>query len=240
MNGRPRRIDVIATDLDRTLTDSRLRPVPAALRQLRAMRAAGAFLVLVTGRTMPELRGGRRFLSRFDAAVLEGGAVIGDADTLAPVRKRSLASVVRWLQQEGVPHVAGLASVSMAWRDRKVLVRAPQRDRLCLARNRERLDVTWRGVDKGTGLQRILRSSGFSARHVLAFGDGENDIAMFRRVAWGVAVANAAPALKKCAAETAEGYGGFGVARFLSQRKRTSRPRKAGRLGGSRRRARRV
>lgn len=41
------------------------------------------------------------------------------------------------------------------------------------------LELTPPGVDKGTGLNRLLEKQGWLDRHIIAAGDGENDLPMF-------------------------------------------------------------
>lgn len=47
------------------------------------------------------------------------------------------------------------------------------------------------GASKGAGLQRLLGQLGVDPSHVLAMGDGENDVEMFHLVGTSVAVGNA-------------------------------------------------
>ena len=46
-------------------------------------------------------------------------------------------------------------------------------------------------MTKGSGLQFLAEHLGFSAEHVVAFGDGENDIELLEWAGFGIAVANA-------------------------------------------------
>ena len=52
-------------------------------------------------------------------------------------------------------------------------------------------DVNVAGIDKVTGMEEFMRSYGFSAAEVAAFGDGGNDVAMLRAAGVGVAMGNA-------------------------------------------------
>ena len=52
-------------------------------------------------------------------------------------------------------------------------------------------DVNVAGIDKATGMEEFMRSYGFSAAEVAAFGDGGNDVAMLRAAGAGVAMGNA-------------------------------------------------
>lgn len=54
---------------------------------------------------------------------------------------------------------------------------------------------------KGIGIQKILDFYGFDKTEAMAFGDGNNDIAMFEAVGTGVAMGNASPQLKAIASD---------------------------------------
>ncbi len=54
-------------------------------------------------------------------------------------------------------------------------------------------------ANKGVALERLLSYLGYSLDDVMAFGDSENDVEVFKRVGFSVAVANAVPALRKYA-----------------------------------------
>jgi len=65
--------------------------------------------------------------------------------------------------------------------------------------NPEYLEFLKQGVDKGVGLERLAAFYGIPREKIVAFGDGENDIAMLRYAGTGVAVANAGESVKKSA-----------------------------------------
>ena len=52
---------------------------------------------------------------------------------------------------------------------------------------------------KGTGIRKILEYYGIDRKNAMAFGDGNNDVEMFREVGMGVAMGNASDALKAVA-----------------------------------------
>ncbi|MDR2138708.1 MAG: Cof-type HAD-IIB family hydrolase [Tannerella sp.] len=60
-------------------------------------------------------------------------------------------------------------------------------------------DVNVRGVNKQTGIDRMLEYCGLDLSETMAFGDGGNDIPMLRHAAIGVAMGNAADAVKAAA-----------------------------------------
>jgi hydroxymethylpyrimidine pyrophosphatase-like HAD family hydrolase len=67
------------------------------------------------------------------------------------------------------------------------------------------------GVDKATGLAAALEELGLPARGVVGVGDAENDHPLLAACGFGVAVANALPALKERADRVTAGDHGEGV-----------------------------
>lgn len=63
----------------------------------------------------------------------------------------------------------------------------------------EMLEILPPGASKGAGLRRVLDDLAIDPAHVLAIGDGENDIEMLQLAGLGVAVGNAMPATKAAA-----------------------------------------
>lgn len=61
------------------------------------------------------------------------------------------------------------------------------------------LEVIPRAINKGQGILDICRVLGIEASEVMAFGDAENDIPMLRTAGMGVAMGNAADAVKAAA-----------------------------------------
>lgn len=60
-------------------------------------------------------------------------------------------------------------------------------------------DVVPRGIDKGVGIDMMLRHFGIRLCDSVAFGDGGNDIAMLRHAGIGVAMGQSAPDVKSAA-----------------------------------------
>lgn len=75
----------------------------------------------------------------------------------------------------------------------------------------ELLQISDRSVSKAAALRRLVEVYGVGLEHVLAIGDGENDIEMLTECGVGVAVANAAPALKRVANWVAPSPNSLGV-----------------------------
>lgn len=77
------------------------------------------------------------------------------------------------------------------------------------------LEVLPPGSSKGEGVAILLNHVGMLPEHVMAFGDGENDVEMFSLVKFGVAVDNAKDILKKVAQAVTLSNDEDGVAEVL-------------------------
>lgn len=217
--GLARPVGIVVCDLDRTLTDRRLRVVPRALRQLARLRRRGLRIVLATGRPERDLQRRPRMLTHFDAHVSEGGGLLSIRGTTRPLKPgvASFADLRSWLRRHRIPHHAGVASLSIPRRDAPRLQTYPRLRAFSLVPNRDRLDVTLRGATKGTALRALRAGRRLGPGAVLAFADGENDLEWFRRADYRVAVANAVPPIKRAAHIVTRAYGGRGVADFLAR-----------------------
>ena len=71
------------------------------------------------------------------------------------------------------------------------------------------------GVDKASGLAVALDELGIPPERVVAVGDAENDHALLKACGFGVAVANALPALRERADYVTGGERGAGVAELI-------------------------
>ena len=207
----------VAIDFDGTLAEDG-RPAAAVLSALRSVRSLGLRLLLVTGRTLPDLwRVFPEVHDYFDLTVAENGAVLRARDghrRLAGPVDRELAKA---LQDQGIPVEVGeviLACDSV--HDGRVFDEIRRLDLDCqLIRNRQALMVVPAGVTKATGLIAGLSELGLSTHSVIAIGDAENDLALLEACELGVAVANAVPVLRQHADFMLEHTDGIGVAAFL-------------------------
>lgn len=77
------------------------------------------------------------------------------------------------------------------------------------------LEFTAKGIDKAHALDTVLKPLGYKPEDLLAFGDGENDIAMLQYAGTSVAMANSAPKVKSIANYTTSSCDEDGIERFL-------------------------
>lgn len=59
------------------------------------------------------------------------------------------------------------------------------------------IEISPKGISKGSTLKRLMKEEGVKPEEVLAFGDGENDIGLFQAAAYGIAMGNAEDFVKE-------------------------------------------
>lgn len=215
------RYGVLAVDYDGTIAEDGV--LSADVRQaLDVTRAAGATIVLVTGRVLSELRRVAGDLSFADAVVAENGAVITFPASGRTMRLHTPppAAFADELRRRGVTVLEGECVVetpATAAPAALEVVRTMELP-LVLAFNRSRLMILPQAVSKATGLREALAALRLSGHNTLAIGDAENDHALLEAVEVGVAVAWGSPALTRVADLVLEGRGPADVARFLRAR----------------------
>jgi len=79
------------------------------------------------------------------------------------------------------------------------------------------LEIIPKTINKGQGIRDICTSLGIRAEEVVAFGDAENDIPMLRAAGMGVAMGNAADAVKAAADYITASNNEDGIAAALEQ-----------------------
>lgn len=214
---RPSEIRALATDFDRTLTDESLQAAPRALAALRAARAAGLKVLVVSGRDLPFLA--REVGDAADLLVGENGCLVmkpgEDPVPVCPTRhdlRQAFAAAAFPLEYQSV--LASAAIEHEATLGRMLRAAGVEAD---LIRNKDRVMVLPRGVDKAAGLQRALALLNVEPARCAAAGDGENDVVMLQSVGYGIAVANAVPDLRAIAAHVTARPGGEGLADWVHE-----------------------
>ena len=217
----PRRpkVGVLALDFDGTIYSGD-RPVsPALLRLLASVKRSGVDLILVTGRSLAELKG-LLDLSLFDAVVAENGAllVVGGKETdLSPpdwhaVRRKLLERLGGGKEEVIISLAREEVGSVKTWLGREVEVEF----------NKDRMMVVPPGVDKGAGLSRAIEALAARGKPLMCIGDGENDVAMFRIADLRVAVRNSSDILSREADYVSKRSDGAGVSeairKFISVR----------------------
>ncbi|MBS1182175.1 MAG: HAD-superfamily hydrolase, subfamily [Proteobacteria bacterium] len=194
----------LAFDYDGTIAEHG-RISAATESALRSLREAGFRLILVSGRRLDNIRQVCGVLDLFDAVILENGALsfcpkTGTEELIAPaVDERFLADLKRELP--GEPLFVGRSMVATPAENAgcvEVVIALGGYD-LDVVGCGGRVLVLPAGVNKGSGLSHALAGLGLRRDQVVAVGDEENDIELFKDCGLRVAVGNAAPKLKAAA-----------------------------------------
>lgn len=193
------RFRAIACDYDGTLANDG-RVVAETIEVLKRCRASGRSLLLITGRSLDNLRTVFSDLSLFDLVVAENGALLFDPalGSEEPLCAAPPATFLTQLREQGVPFTVGkqvVATIRPYEIDVLQLVKEMNLG-LDVAFNRESVMVLPSGVDKGTGLTAALAGLGVAPAEVVGIGDAENDLPFLRLCGFSVAVANAIESLK--------------------------------------------
>lgn len=78
-------------------------------------------------------------------------------------------------------------------------------------------EIAIKGVDKKNAIEFVLEQLGMTKEQTVAFGDGDNDIAMFEAVDHGIAMDNATDNLKKIASEITDSADCDGIANSMKK-----------------------
>jgi hydroxymethylpyrimidine pyrophosphatase-like HAD family hydrolase len=208
----------LATDFDGTIAlDGSVDDETVAA--LRALRAAGWTLILVTGRELASLFNTFAHGAIFDRIVAENGAVLYNPATQAIERLASAPppAFVERLQQEGIPLSVGHSIVATVRPHEGTVSRALQDFALSwqIVFNKEAIMVLPPDVTKATGLAIALDELGISKDETVGVGDAENDAAMLRMVGLPAVVDNAIDEVRPLARIQTRGARGAGVRELI-------------------------
>jgi len=211
---------LLATDYDGTLAKHG-QVSSGTLATLDRVLASGRKLILVTGRHLPDLKNVFPHLDRFARVVAENGGLLYDPanNEELPLSEPPPESLLTLLRERGVPFEVG-RSVIATWEPHQTVVVDALRDlRLDshIIFNKGAVMVLPSGVNKGSGLMAALKSLEVSPHNVVGTGDAENDHALLASCEFGVAVANAVPALKERADLVTVAENGRGVEELIDQ-----------------------
>ncbi|HET9391330.1 MAG TPA: HAD family hydrolase [Steroidobacteraceae bacterium] len=213
------RYTVLCCDYDGTLaSDGRV--LPPTLAAVERLVASGRRVVLVTGRELDELQSVCPHLGLFAYVVAENGALLyepgsGRETLLGP---RPPDRFIAALRAGGVDRISVGRVIVATWVPHETTVLETIREQgleLQVIFNKGAVMILPAGVNKASGLSAALNRMGVSPHNAVAVGDAENDHAMLALCGFGVAVANALPALKEAADLVTRGARGEGVVELI-------------------------
>jgi hypothetical protein len=212
------KLAAIALDFDGTtaVNDAFDPSVRAAVGEVRRL---GIYVLLVTGRRLPDLIRVAGDLSCFDVVVGENGAVLyfPSSDRHVRLGRPPTAVVVDELRRRGVAIDVGDSVIEAdAGAALKIVevIRALEQP-LVLAFNRSRLMVLPQAIGKSTGLRRALFALRVSIHNTIGVGDAENDHDLLDACEVGVAVSWGSAPLRAVADEIIVGTGPPAVADYI-------------------------
>jgi HAD superfamily hydrolase (TIGR01484 family) len=212
---------VLACDYDGTLAhDGVFDDITAAA--LDRFRTSGRRLLMVTGRELPDLQSVCQVLDRFDWIVAENGALLyrpSDNFSKLLCSPASAELAQKLGQARAQPLSVGRAIIATREPNETLVIKLIKELGLELQVifNKGAVMVLPTGVNKATGLRRVLKDMHTDPQNVAAIGDAENDHAFLSMCGVGVAVANALPMLKERADFVTKGAHGAGVTELIDR-----------------------
>ena len=214
----------LATDYDGTLAhDSHVDD--ETLTALSRLKETGRKLILVTGREFPELESVFPEYRICDAIVAENGGLLWWPCANGGCQEEVLgepipAAFLKEVATRGVqPYSVGKV-VFATWRPHEAAVLEIIQElgiEYQIVFNKRAVMVLPSGVNKATGLARVLKRLKIAPDRVVGIGDAENDHAFLESCAVAAAVANALPALQgRCDLVTQRDHGG-GVVELIDR-----------------------
>lgn len=208
---------VLALDYDGTIArDGVLDPMVRAA--IAAARGHGIQVVIVTGRTLADLRKVAGDLGFVDAVVAENGAVLAFPNGYTRlIGSPPPHAFLDQLTRRGVEFQTGQCVVELDAAAAPQVLDAIRDLELPLVQlfNRGRLMVLPQGISKSVGLTQALSILRRSVHNAIAIGDAENDHDMLAACEIGVAVSWGSPALQRVADQVLVGDGPADVAPYI-------------------------
>jgi hydroxymethylpyrimidine pyrophosphatase-like HAD family hydrolase len=211
------KFSVLALDYDGTIArDGHVHP--SVVSAIRDTRARGVVVVLVTGRTLFDLR---PLLSKevlFDVIVVENGAVLAFSNGMTRLLGHSPPqALLDELRHHHVDFSFGDCVIEADASAAPKILEAVRKLELplMLAFNHGRMMVLPQGINKASGLREALNTMRLSLHNCLGIGNAENDHALLQACEVGVAVAWGSESLQKIADYFLPGTGPEATAEYI-------------------------
>lgn len=206
-----RRTKVLATDVDFTLTDARLRLNTEAVEKIRQLERKRVKVILISGRNLPSIGSLAQLIGTSGLVAAENGGVIARYQTPIKILSRieNARAALRILKKRMGRRIKERADSRYGMRLSNVSLERsfePEEARRILQKSGLRVDLTDTGVSfqlldshvsKGYALSQLARLKRLSLANAVAIGDNYNDLSLFEAVAYRIAVANAPEGVKE-------------------------------------------
>ncbi len=227
----------VFTDIDGTLTTDRQSSVldDAALRALRELVKSGYAVIMVSGNSLPVVRGLSLYLGLGGLAIGENGAVLFDGHKVIIECERcekikEIAKVLvqgaKGFLEESWQNLFRICDMALKWRGvsedgalritRKILMEIGA-DWVEATSSGYAIHIHPTGCGKDRGIRRMIQILGLKTGSIYCVGDAVSDIPMRRACPKLVAVGNADPELKELADIVTEKPSGKGFAEFAAK-----------------------
>jgi len=202
---------IIAADIDFTLTDENFRLDTTAVQKIRELEERAIKVILVSGRNLPATGSLAQLIGTCGLVVAENGGVIARNQTPIKVlgRIENARAALRMLRKRMGRKVIERPDSKLGMRLASVSLERSfefeEAERL-IRRSRLKVDLIDTGVtyilldqrvNKGDALVRLARLAKLSLTRSVGIGDNYNDLDLFRKVAYKIAVANAPDGVKQ-------------------------------------------
>lgn len=206
-----RRTKVLATDVDFTLTDARLRLNTEAVEKIRQLERKRVKVILTSGRNLPSIGSLAQLIGTSGLVAAENGGVIARYQTPIKILSRieNARAALRILKKRMGRRIKERADSRYGMRLSNVSLERsfePEEARRILQKSGLRVDLTDTGVSfqlldshvsRGYALSQLARLKRLSLANAVAIGDNYNDLSLFEAVAYRIAVANAPEGVKE-------------------------------------------
>ncbi len=227
----------VFTDIDGTLTTDRRSSVldDAALRALRELVKSGYAVIMVSGNSLPVVRGLSLYLGLGGLAIGENGAVLFDGYNVIVECERCeeikeitkvLVQEAEGILEESWQNLFRICDMALKWRGasedealsatRKILKEIGA-DWVEVTTSGYAIHIHPVGCGKDRGIRKMIQVLGLEIRNIYCVGDAVSDIPMRRACPTLVAVGNADPELKELADIVTEKPSGKGFAEFAAK-----------------------
>jgi len=207
----PKKIKLLATDLDGTLAEFEKPPLPKTLEKLKELQQNDIQIVISSGKNLQYLQGFAHACGLCNTfLVAENGGIIYYLSTSRPgllyvatseklyslrviekeVKRRFGEKVWipnNWVISTFFPHERKIDAI------RKIVEQMIEKyhfNDIYVVTHADAVDVIPNNVNKGEALKYICKSLGISLDETVAIGDAENDIPMFEVAGYSISIGN--------------------------------------------------